>query len=199
MGPYGPAPLDFGFASTPCGWNKFQTYLDPNSGEKWWFKKSLRVQKLHQNQGTNTTQHNTTQHNTTQHNTTQHNTTQHNTTKQPSKQGEPTQVCSRTNTTQLTNLDYDSFKAWTPAMTRSVASLISAMLMAFLLRRAAKMADLGLLYDHAKKLSKTSVMPYHLYSITSWWFQPVWKICSSNWIICPGIGVKIKNIWVATS
>ena len=59
-------------------------------------------------------------------------------------------------------------------MTRSVASLISAMLMAFLLRRAAKMADLGLLYDDAKKLNKTSVMmSYHLYSITSWWFQPV--------------------------
>ena len=21
---------------------------------------------------------------------------------------------------------------------------------------------------------------------TSWWFQPLWKICSSNWIISPG-------------
>ncbi len=30
---------------------------------------------------------------------------------------------------------------------------------------------------------------------TSWWLnQPIWKICSSNWIISPGIGVKIKNI-----
>ena len=23
---------------------------------------------------------------------------------------------------------------------------------------------------------------------TSWWFQPLWKICSSNWIISPGRG-----------
>ena len=30
---------------------------------------------------------------------------------------------------------------------------------------------------------------------TGWWFQPIWKICSSNWIISPRIGVKIKNIW----
>ena len=28
---------------------------------------------------------------------------------------------------------------------------------------------------------------------TGWWFQPIWKICSSNWIISPGIGVKIKQ------
>ena len=34
---------------------------------------------------------------------------------------------------------------------------------------------------------------------TGWWFQPIWKICSSNWMIPPGIGVKIKNIWVATT
>ena len=29
---------------------------------------------------------------------------------------------------------------------------------------------------------------------TSWWFQPIWKICSSNWIISPGIGVKKKYL-----
>ena len=30
----------------------------------------------------------------------------------------------------------------------------------------------------------------------SWWFQPIWKICSSNCIISPSIGVKIKkNLW----
>ena len=34
---------------------------------------------------------------------------------------------------------------------------------------------------------------------TSWWFQPRWKICSSNWIISPGIGVKMQNLWVATT
>ena len=29
---------------------------------------------------------------------------------------------------------------------------------------------------------------------TSWWVnQPIWKICSSNWIISPRIGVKIKK------
>ena len=26
---------------------------------------------------------------------------------------------------------------------------------------------------------------------SSLWFQPIWKICSSNWIISPGFGVKI--------
>ncbi len=26
-----------------------------------------------------------------------------------------------------------------------------------------------------------------------WWFQPIWKICTSNWIISAGIGVKIKK------
>ena len=33
-------------------------------------------------------------------------------------------------------------------------------------------------------------------SPSGWWLnQPIWKIWSSNWIISPGIGVKIKNIW----
>ena len=31
--------------------------------------------------------------------------------------------------------------------------------------------------------------------LTSWWYQPDWKTCSSNWIISPGIGVNIKNVW----
>ena len=26
---------------------------------------------------------------------------------------------------------------------------------------------------------------------SGWWFQAIWKICSSNWIISPGIGMKI--------
>ena len=31
---------------------------------------------------------------------------------------------------------------------------------------------------------------------TRWWLnQPIWKICSSNWMISPGIAVKIENIW----
>ena len=34
-----------------------------------------------------------------------------------------------------------------------------------------------------------------------WWLnQPIWKICSWNWIISPGIrGDNSKNIWVATT
>ena len=33
---------------------------------------------------------------------------------------------------------------------------------------------------------------------TSWWFQPIWNIWSSNWII-PQVAVEIKTIWVATT
>ena len=34
----------------------------------------------------------------------------------------------------------------------------------------------------------------------SWWFQPLWKISSSNWIIWdPRFGVNMTNIWVATT
>ena len=29
--------------------------------------------------------------------------------------------------------------------------------------------------------------------------QPIWNICSSNWIISPGIGVNIKNVWGFTT
>ena len=37
-------------------------------------------------------------------------------------------------------------------------------------------------------------------TITSWWLnQPIWKIWSSNWIISPGFGLKITNVWVATN
>ncbi len=35
-----------------------------------------------------------------------------------------------------------------------------------------------------------------LYTRPSWWLnQPIWKICSSNWIISPGIGVKIPKMF----
>ena len=30
-------------------------------------------------------------------------------------------------------------------------------------------------------------------NISSWWFQPIWKICSSKWVHLPQIGLKIKN------
>ena len=32
-----------------------------------------------------------------------------------------------------------------------------------------------------------------VFTYTSWWFQPIWKICSSIGIISPRIGVKIKK------
>ena len=34
---------------------------------------------------------------------------------------------------------------------------------------------------------------------SGWWFQPIWKICSSNWKSSPIFGVKINYIWVATT
>ena len=35
---------------------------------------------------------------------------------------------------------------------------------------------------------------------SSWWFQPIWKICSSNWIISPIFrDENYKNVWVATN
>ena len=30
--------------------------------------------------------------------------------------------------------------------------------------------------------------------LSSWWFQPIYKICPSNWIISPGRGEN-KNVW----
>ena len=36
-------------------------------------------------------------------------------------------------------------------------------------------------------------------NVTSFWFQPIWKICSSKWESSLKFGVKIKNIWVATT
>ena len=36
-------------------------------------------------------------------------------------------------------------------------------------------------------------------TIISWWLnQPIWKICSSNWIMSPGMKHP-KNLWVATT
>ena len=32
------------------------------------------------------------------------------------------------------------------------------------------------------------------WNFSSWWFQPIWNICSSNWIIPPIFGMNIKNI-----
>ena len=35
------------------------------------------------------------------------------------------------------------------------------------------------------------------FSVSSWWFQPPWKICSSKWESSPRIGVKIN--WKTTT
>ena len=35
--------------------------------------------------------------------------------------------------------------------------------------------------------------------IHSCWFQSIWRICSSILIISPRFGVKIENVWVATT
>ena len=35
----------------------------------------------------------------------------------------------------------------------------------------------------------------HFQNSSSWWFQPIWKICSSNWITSPSRGRFMKNIW----
>ena len=34
--------------------------------------------------------------------------------------------------------------------------------------------------------------PTYIHLFSSWWFQPIWKICSSNWIISPGKGENKK-------
>ena len=31
--------------------------------------------------------------------------------------------------------------------------------------------------------------------LSGWWFRPIWKICSSNWLISPIFGVNMKNIF----
>jgi len=32
-------------------------------------------------------------------------------------------------------------------------------------------------------------------SSSGWWFQPIWKICSSKWVHLPQVGMKIKHVW----
>ena len=45
-----------------------------------------------------------------------------------------------------------------------------------------------LVYDKTH-IGYSSIIYNPLY-VASWWFQPLWKICSSNWILSPRIGVK---------
>ena len=42
-------------------------------------------------------------------------------------------------------------------------------------------------------------LPYTTQSFSGWWFQPVWKICSSNWIISPSRGENKKWLKPPTS
>ena len=47
---------------------------------------------------------------------------------------------------------------------------------------------------HVEPFSKQKRHQQKLCYFSSWWLnQPNWKICSSNWIISPGFGVKIKT------
>ena len=50
-----------------------------------------------------------------------------------------------------------------------------------------------------KAMASINVIHLLLQRFTSWWFQPLWKICSSNWESSPGFGVKIKKICEATN
>ena len=43
-------------------------------------------------------------------------------------------------------------------------------------------------------LKKPSIFSGPVQHIPSWWFQPNWKICSSNWIIPPGRGKNKKYL-----
>ena len=38
------------------------------------------------------------------------------------------------------------------------------------------------------------ILKTHTKQQTSWWFQPIWKICSSNWIISPRFRLKFKRM-----
>ncbi len=52
-----------------------------------------------------------------------------------------------------------------------------------------------ILYNYNCIYSPQTCQPPKKNTDTRWWFQPIWKICSSTCIISPGIGVKIKNHW----
>ena len=47
----------------------------------------------------------------------------------------------------------------------------------------------------SQKKKKTCAPKIEIWRMTSWWFQPIWKLCSSNWVHLPQIGMKINNIW----
>ena len=56
----------------------------------------------------------------------------------------------------------------------------------------------GSMWTQKKSLLLSSVCSYTLQLFTivgGWTNRPNWKICSSNWIISPTVGLKIKNVW----
>ena len=53
--------------------------------------------------------------------------------------------------------------------------------------------------NNHKKNTHTHTRLFFGMSLTSWWFQPNLKNISQIGIISPGIGVKINNLWVATT
>ena len=42
-------------------------------------------------------------------------------------------------------------------------------------------------------MSASVSLPEGTFQPSSWWFQPIWKTCSSNWIISPILEVKKKE------
>ena len=78
---------------------------------------------------------------------------------------------------------------------------ISVLAKHFVLHRCALEMGLHIFYAFVVSTKQAglyshSVCTVHLGETTSgWWFQPIWNICSSNWIMKPQLGVKIKNIW----
>ena len=50
---------------------------------------------------------------------------------------------------------------------------------------------------YSMKCSSTSFSPWTI--TTSWWFQPLWRILLKMGSSSPIFGLKIKNLWVATT
>ena len=55
------------------------------------------------------------------------------------------------------------------------------------------------LVDYILKVNVAKYTIHGSYGYNSWWFQPIWKICSSHWIMKPQIGVNIKTIFETTT
>ena len=47
---------------------------------------------------------------------------------------------------------------------------------------------------HNRDHELTNLADQAIQMLSSWWFQPIWKICSSNWIISPSRGENKKYL-----